>query len=281
MDFNFIKLFFIIGMVIVSIGVVLYNMCKSVYTWSDHYGWEENSSPDKNAKIKNITSKEVQYSRNGAKLKTTITFSDGFYFISYKTDREDKALTYKIYLSNELREKIIGSAIEQHKMSVDSFVNDNYSEDQNTHYVSIKDKKDIKQIKIAIINDNKYIDFKSDDRIEYLKNLKKQTESELDKLNKAIKIESGKIRNIPADIAKYVKTTDILSLRDNIQKLGNKKLALEELIALEINDKLQKKEYEVLAHKLTTKTKSNKKPFVADSKKEDRSQKEYGWQSWD
>jgi hypothetical protein len=115
-------LIFVIILLVIGLGIMFYNICGTVYTWSNHYGWEENSNPDKKAKIQNITSERVQYGRTYAKLKTKITFSDGFYFITYKNDRETGIMTYKIYLSDELRKKIIDLAIEKHDLAVDNFI---------------------------------------------------------------------------------------------------------------------------------------------------------------
>ena len=106
-------------------GIVVYNTYKSVYAWFDHYGWEKNSKPNKNAKIQNMTSTVVRYgsSSTKSKLKTTIIFSDGFYFITHKTEYERvDFIVYKLYLSEELKKKIIDSAIEKHKLAVDKFI---------------------------------------------------------------------------------------------------------------------------------------------------------------
>ncbi len=163
---------FVVCLLVFGFGMIFYNSFRSVYAWTDHYGWEDNSSPDKNAKIQNITSERVQYTRNGAKLKTKITFSDGFYFITYKTDRDDGVISYKIYLSDELREKIINLAIEKHNLSVEKFINDKQYTGRAVRTVDAKVKKDMTQIKIEIVNDEKYINLKKDDRIAYLYTLK-------------------------------------------------------------------------------------------------------------
>ena len=248
---------------VICCGIMLYNICGSVYTWADHCGWEENSQPDKNAKIQNITSERVQYTRNGAKLKTKITFSDGFYFITYKTDRDDGVISYKIYLSDELREKIINLAIEKHNLSVEQFINDKQYTGRAVRTVDAKVKKDMTQIKIEIVNDEKYINLKKDDRIAYLYTLKKQTVSELNKLNDAFIAENNKIRDIPVDIAKYIKPSNISYLKNNVKQLENKMCVIDELIALELVDKEQKKEYEKLTKKLTAKAQDNKAEKVS------------------
>lgn len=115
-------MFFMCLLLLLVLGVVVYNICGDVHSWSDHYGWGKNSTPDKEAKIQNITSERVQFARNEAKFKTTVTFSDGFYFITYKTNRDNSVLTYKIYISDELKNEIINSAIKQHISAVDRFI---------------------------------------------------------------------------------------------------------------------------------------------------------------
>ena len=117
MAFYFMCIIFVLGL-----GIMFYNICGTVYTWSNHCGWEENSNPDKNAKIQNMTSERVQYGRTYANLKTKVSFSDGFYFITYKNDRETRILTYKIYLSDKHRKKIIDLAIEKHNSAIDKFL---------------------------------------------------------------------------------------------------------------------------------------------------------------
>ena len=269
-----------ICILILGLGIGFYNSYKSVYAWSDHYGWKDDSNPDKKAKIINITSEKVQYGSSAtyAKLKTKITFSDGFYFITHKTDyNHTGAFTYQVYLSDELRDKIISSAIEKHNLAVDKFINNDQSVKIDT-----KTKKDITKIKIEIVNDEKYINLKSNDRIEYLNNQKKQTISELDKLNKIVEVENNKIKDIPVDIAKYIKPNNTSSLKNDILNLENKILALDELIELEIDDKNKKKEYDILTKKLTAKTQSDKVEKVSvRTNTTSKAEEENGWQYWD
>ena len=87
-----------------------------IIIWSlfDHMGWKPNSTPDINAKISNINSSKVIYSKNGMKYKTTVEFSDGFYFTTHKTNREDGFFTYQISIDESLRQQIIEKAIRKH-----------------------------------------------------------------------------------------------------------------------------------------------------------------------
>lgn len=93
------------------------------------------------------------------------------------------------------------------------------------------------QFKIEIVNDGKYINFKKSDRIEYLNDLKKQTTDKLNALNKKLKTENDKIRDIPDNIVKYIKPQYTTSLKREISKLENKIIAIDELIESETNNK--------------------------------------------
>lgn len=274
----------VLAIVVFGLGIVIYNTYGEINSCVDHYGWEEISTPDKKATIQNITQEQVQYTRNKAKLKTKISFSDGFYFITYKTDRDYRILTYKIFISDELGKKIIDLAIEKHKLSVDEFINNNQSATSNAGPVNTKTTKDMTRIKIEIVNDEKYI--KSDNRIEYLNSLQKQTVAELNKLNNTLKIENAKLKDIPVDIAKYIKPKDISSLKNDIQKLENKKLVIDELIESEVKDKYRKDNYKKLTEKPEAPTQSNKDTNVSvvsisDVKVNQEEDAEYGWEDLD
>ncbi len=93
---------------------ILYFVFMNIYSAFDHCGWDTDSNPDPNAKIIDISSKEVQYAKNGVKYKTTVKFSDGFYFVTYKTDRKDKLFTYQISIDQQLYDKIISKAVQKH-----------------------------------------------------------------------------------------------------------------------------------------------------------------------
>ncbi|MCQ2568164.1 MAG: hypothetical protein MJ163_01015 [Alphaproteobacteria bacterium] len=112
--------------------------------------------------------------------------------------------------------------------------------------IDVVGKTDIKNIikkiktyhfKIEIVNDGKYINFKKSDRIEYLNDLKKQTTDKLNALNKKLKTENDKIRDIPDNIVKYIKPQYTTSLKREISKLENKIIAIDELIESETNNK--------------------------------------------
>lgn len=103
---------------------------------------------------------------------------------------------------------------------------------------SIK-KKEAKTtpFKIEIVNNEKYIGLKKSDRVAFLKGLKKQTLKELSEQRKEIETEQAKLKDIPADVAKYIKQKDMSELEKNISRLENKIIAIDELIESETTNK--------------------------------------------
>ncbi len=96
-----------------------------------------------------------------------------------------------------------------------------------------RDKKRVELEKKTIINDSKYLDFKSNERIAYLSKLKEQTKQDLKSAHKDLDLESKKIENMPKDIAKYVDKERIKNLTEKVYQCEDKLYAIEEIIALE------------------------------------------------
>jgi hypothetical protein len=68
----------------------------NIYAAFNHTHWAENAKPSKNAVITSTDVQQVKYAKNNAKFKTTVYFSDGFWFVTYKTNREQHMLSYTI-----------------------------------------------------------------------------------------------------------------------------------------------------------------------------------------
>ena len=102
-------------------GWIIFSMVRSVYYLFDHTKWEEFSAPNLNAKIIDIHTEKVIYVKNGAKFKTIISFSDGFHFITHKTNRENSFLTYHINIDESLMNEIVEKAISAHEKAVSSY----------------------------------------------------------------------------------------------------------------------------------------------------------------
>ena len=95
--------------------------------------------------------------------------------------------------------------------------------------------------KVEIVNDEKYINLKQNKRIEFLHNLKKQTAATLTKQHKELETEVNKLKDVPADVAKYIKPKDTSALKDNISKLEYKLMAIDELLSAETGKTKQQK----------------------------------------
>ena len=84
----------------------------------DHTGWKKGSIPDRHATIANISSEKVKYDKNDAKFKTTVLFSDGFYFITHRTNRENRPLSYTISIDTKLANEIVARAKAIHNYEI-------------------------------------------------------------------------------------------------------------------------------------------------------------------
>lgn len=100
-------------------GCMIFGIGRSVYWSFDHLGWNNVARPDADAQINNFTSEQVKYEKNGAKFKTTVTFTDGFYYITHKTNSERHVLSYTISIDDALKAEIIKKAIEKHQKAVE------------------------------------------------------------------------------------------------------------------------------------------------------------------
>ena len=104
---------------VVVFGLVVYAVVRALQWSADHHGWEDGSAPDPEAKIVDVKSEKVKYSKNNAKYKTTVKFSDGFYYITHKTNREEHVGgKYKIYMDSLLEEEITESAKAAHDRAI-------------------------------------------------------------------------------------------------------------------------------------------------------------------
>lgn len=85
---------YILG-VLIACGLV-YLIVMNIYSKFNHSHWSNSATPSKNAVITNTDVQQVKYVKNNAKFKTTVYFSDGFWFVTYKTNREQHMLGYTI-----------------------------------------------------------------------------------------------------------------------------------------------------------------------------------------
>ena len=92
----------------------LFNLGKALWSLFDRSIVPKKTILSQDAKIIDIRSEKVQYTKNGMKYKTTICFSDGFEFVTHETEREEGILSYQISISPELYKWMIKSAQEAH-----------------------------------------------------------------------------------------------------------------------------------------------------------------------
>lgn len=108
-----------IGIFIIMAVLIFFGWVRPIWWMFDHWGWSTCSKPDSNAQPNDFTSERVKYVKNDAKFKTTVTFTDGFYFITHKTSRMDYFMSYTISLPPELKAEILNKAIAKHAAAVD------------------------------------------------------------------------------------------------------------------------------------------------------------------
>ena len=108
---------YVLGFII--LGAVLFGVGRSIWWSFDHSGWYSNARPDRDATITSCNSEKVKYEKNGAKFKTTVEFSDGFYYITHKTNREQHVFTYNISIDSALKSEILTKAMDKHKTAVE------------------------------------------------------------------------------------------------------------------------------------------------------------------
>lgn len=140
-----------------------------------------------------------------------------YYHGYYRTSHLDRAYFWAVVALVFFVCSLIGKAFKKVKESTETKVK----------------KEKATPFKVEIVNNEKYITLKKAERVAFLRDLKKQTVSELTKQKKELKKESDKLSDIPADVAKYIKTKDTSSLERSISDLENKLLAIDELIEAE------------------------------------------------
>lgn len=102
----------------VIFGYFAFCIGRSIWSMFDHSVWRAPKNPDINAEIVNVNVEKVRYSKNDAKYKTTVIFSDGFNFITHRTNRDDHFMSYTITIDNQLKIAIINTAVAAHIKAV-------------------------------------------------------------------------------------------------------------------------------------------------------------------
>lgn len=93
--------------------LAILSMIDKIYSWFDHSHVSKNITLRPDAKVLKVD-KRVVGSKNDKKIQTIVTFDDGFLYETYKTDRQNGILSYKIGTSKETSAEIIRKATEAH-----------------------------------------------------------------------------------------------------------------------------------------------------------------------
>ena len=108
--------------VLLLILVLICLVIRSIVKKRDRCGWGPQSKPNINATIQNISSEAVRMGKNDYRYETTVLFSDGFYYITYLTERVEGFLSYKISLSPGMKEQIMNKATKKHNDNINKLI---------------------------------------------------------------------------------------------------------------------------------------------------------------
>lgn len=111
-----------VAFVLVGIGIVI-GIILAIYRLFDHGHWEDSYSPDPNAQIIDVQCKHIYLgNRNRDKIRTTVRFKDGYYFVTYKTKYEGMGIaglnSFRYRMSID-EEEIITKANKAHEKAVE------------------------------------------------------------------------------------------------------------------------------------------------------------------
>ena len=105
---------------VLFIGIYLAIYGREISSFFDHTAWKPLSNPKIDATIVDISTEKVKYIKNGSKFKTTITFSDGFQFITHKANVTSGLLSYTVSIDGDKRKELIEKAIAAHSQAVNN-----------------------------------------------------------------------------------------------------------------------------------------------------------------
>ena len=105
-----LEILFVGGFILVAV--------LNVYSWIYNAFSHTNKKSCKNlrpdAKITNVK-RDTVGSKNNKKIRTVVTFDDGFEYVSHKTDRDDSFFSYRIQVTEATRKEILEDAMEAHQ----------------------------------------------------------------------------------------------------------------------------------------------------------------------
>lgn len=96
-----------------AVLIAVLNIAAQIYNMFSHnYYKKETLRTD--AKIMDVK-RETVGAKNDKKICTTVTFDDGFVFVSHKTDRDDSFFSYRIQVTEATAREILEDAVEAHQ----------------------------------------------------------------------------------------------------------------------------------------------------------------------
>lgn len=98
----------------IILGLALFGWTREIYSRFNHTYYSAERL-DTNAQIVSCDSEQVKYTKNNAKFKTTVMFSDNFIFVTHQTRREMEGLMhYSISVDERMKRAIINEAKAAH-----------------------------------------------------------------------------------------------------------------------------------------------------------------------
>ena len=104
-----VSILLVIPLPFLMIAAIIY---PRIYNSKDHIEYNVEQLK-KDADIISVTTKVCGLKREN-KYRTTVIFDDGFKFIAHDTCREDYTFTYKIFITQDMKNKIVDRAIDAH-----------------------------------------------------------------------------------------------------------------------------------------------------------------------
>lgn len=104
------KVLFLGGLALVAV-LNIYDWIYNAFSHTNKRSCK-NLRPD--AEIANVKEYTVG-GKNDKKIRTVVTFDDGFEYVSHKTDRENHLMSYRIQVTEATRKKILEDAMQAHQ----------------------------------------------------------------------------------------------------------------------------------------------------------------------
>ena len=102
--------------VFLYVGIIVWLIRNKIYTSTNHINYDSSKLTD------DATIKEIKHNTVGAKgdkvIRTTVTFSDGFRFVSHDTIRENHLFFYTLSVPEEIKKRITQTAVLAHRQAL-------------------------------------------------------------------------------------------------------------------------------------------------------------------